>query len=197
LMKSTIIGSTVSVLLAFSAISYSRTFVQAQDPKPSSQPNQPVQANMAENVPATEKNRPEPESSTIVLSKASSPAPVKAGSPAAHTYTATAYSLRGRTAIGTPVGRGVIAADPSVLPLGSHVWVDAGSMSGEYVVADTGGAVKGRRIDIWTPTSHEAQRFGRRAVKLTVLTLGGKNAKRATGAPRTNSTSTTTKPAKS
>jgi 3D (Asp-Asp-Asp) domain-containing protein len=89
-------------------------------------------------------------------------------------YVATAYSLRGRTASGAPVAKGVIAADPRVLPLGSRVKLEAGSYSGEYIVADTGGMVRGRRIDIWTPTSREAMRFGRRTVKLTVLSLGGK-----------------------
>jgi 3D (Asp-Asp-Asp) domain-containing protein len=89
-------------------------------------------------------------------------------------YVATAYSLRGRTASGLPVSKGLIAADPRVLPLGSRVRVEAGAYSGEYLVADTGGLVKGRRIDIWTPSSREAMRFGRRTVKLTVLSLGGK-----------------------
>ena len=93
--------------------------------------------------------------------------------PATH-YVATAYSLRGRTASGTPVSKGIIAADPRVLPLGSRVRLEAGSYSGEYVVADTGGMVRGKRIDIWTPTSREAMRFGRRTVKLTVLALGGR-----------------------
>lgn len=87
-------------------------------------------------------------------------------------YVATAYSLRGRTASGRLVAKGLIAADPSVLPLGSRVRLDAGSYSGEYLVADTGGAVRGRHIDIWIPTSREAMRFGRRSVKLTVLSLG-------------------------
>jgi len=50
------------------------------------------------------------------------------------------------------------------------VRIDAGSYSGEYVVADTGGAVRGRRVDIWVPNAGEAVRFGRRPVKLTVLT---------------------------
>ena len=87
-------------------------------------------------------------------------------------YVATAYSLRGRTASGRPVSKGMIAADPRHLPLGSRVRLDAGSYSGEYLVADTGSMVRGRRIDIWTPTSREAMRFGRRTVKLTVLSLG-------------------------
>jgi len=89
-------------------------------------------------------------------------------------YVATAYSLRGRTASGRLVAKGLIAADPRHLPLGSRVRIEAGTYSGEYLVADTGSMVRGRRIDIWTPTSREAMRFGRRVVKLTVLSLGRK-----------------------
>ena len=93
-------------------------------------------------------------------------------------YVATAYSLRGRTASGRMVSRGVIAADPSVLPLGSRVRLDHPGYSGEYIVADTGGAIRGRRIDIWTPSTGEAMRFGRRTVKLTVLSYGARKTKR-------------------
>lgn len=89
-------------------------------------------------------------------------------------YVATAYSLRGRTASGRYVAKGLIAADPRHLPLGSRVRLEAGAYSGEYLVADTGSLVRGRRIDIWTPTSREAMRFGRRNVKLTVLSLPNK-----------------------
>jgi len=92
-------------------------------------------------------------------------------------YVATAYSLRGRTASGRLVAKGLIAADPRHLPLGSRVRLEAGSYSGEYLVADTGSLVRGKRIDIWTPSSREAMRFGRRTVKLTVLSYGGRRAK--------------------
>jgi 3D (Asp-Asp-Asp) domain-containing protein len=85
-------------------------------------------------------------------------------------FTATAYSLRGRTASGMPVTRGLIAADRRVLPIGTRVRIEAGSYSGEYLVADTGGAVRGRKIDIWVPNTGEAMKFGRRPIKLTVLT---------------------------
>ncbi len=91
-------------------------------------------------------------------------------------YIATAYSLRGRTASGKFVSQGIIAADPRVLPLGSRVRLEAGAWSGDYLVADTGGAIRGRKIDIWTPSTREAMRFGRRTVKLTVLSYGGKRA---------------------
>jgi len=93
-------------------------------------------------------------------------------------YVATAYSLRGRTASGRMVGRGLIAADPRVLPLGSRVRLDHPGYSGEYLVADTGGAIHGRHIDIWTPSSSEAMRFGRRTVRLTVLSYGGRRGKK-------------------
>ncbi|HEV7890145.1 MAG TPA: 3D domain-containing protein [Pyrinomonadaceae bacterium] len=85
-------------------------------------------------------------------------------------FTATAYSLHGRTASGRLVTRGLIAADRRVLPIGTRVRIEAGSYTGEYVVADTGGAVRGRKIDIWVPNTCEAMRFGRRPIKLTVLT---------------------------
>jgi 3D (Asp-Asp-Asp) domain-containing protein len=92
-------------------------------------------------------------------------------------FTATAYALPGRTASGQTVRRGLIAADKS-LPLGTRVRLDAGRYSGEYVVADRGSRVRGRIIDIWVPSNSEAIRFGRRPVKLTVLSYGAKKAKR-------------------
>ncbi len=85
------------------------------------------------------------------------------------TFVATAYCLKGRTASGRQVQRGIIAADPRVLPLGSVVQIEAGSYSGTYVVADTGGKVKGNKVDIWVPKCREAVIFGKRLVKLTVI----------------------------
>ena len=83
-------------------------------------------------------------------------------------FTATAYCLQGRTASGAGVRRGVIAADPRVLRLGSRISLGAGAYSGSYLVADTGGAVKGRKLDIWVPSCAEARRFGRRTVQVFV-----------------------------
>ena len=108
-------------------------------------------------------------SAPIVSTSASTPtASTVPASEGVH-YIATAYSLRGRTASGRYVSHGIIAADPRVLPLGSRVRLEAGPWSGEYLVADTGGRIRGKKIDIWTPSSREAMRFGRRKVKLTVL----------------------------
>lgn len=66
--------------------------------------------------------------------------------------------------MGHGVRRGIIAADPRVLKLGSRVNLGAGSYSGSYLVSDTGGGIKGRRIDIWVPNCAEARRFGRRTI---------------------------------
>lgn len=89
------------------------------------------------------------------------------------TFHATAYSLSGITRAGTRVKRGVIAADPRVLPLGSVVHLKAGTYSGLYTVRDTGSAIKGKRIDVWMPSSREARSFGRQNVRLTVMKYGG------------------------
>jgi 3D (Asp-Asp-Asp) domain-containing protein len=94
-------------------------------------------------------------------------------------YVATAYSLPGRTATGRPVAKGLIAADPRVLPFGTRVRLDAGAYSGEYTVADAGSRVKGRKIDVWVPSNREACRFGRRNIKLTVLSYGAKKKAKA------------------
>jgi len=84
-------------------------------------------------------------------------------------FVATAYCLRGRTAMGHSVRKGIIAADPRVLRLGSQVNLGAGAYSGNYLVSDTGGRVKGRKIDIWVPSCAEARRFGRRSVSISAL----------------------------
>jgi 3D (Asp-Asp-Asp) domain-containing protein len=92
-------------------------------------------------------------------------------------YIATAYSRLGRGASGMGVRAGTIAADPRVLPFGTRVRLDAGPYSGEYVVTDSGSAIKGRKIDVWIPSFREACRFGRRNVKLSVLNYGGRRRK--------------------
>jgi 3D (Asp-Asp-Asp) domain-containing protein len=92
-------------------------------------------------------------------------------------FRATAYCLKGRTATGGGVRRGIVAADPRVLPLGSRIELNAGAYSGSYTVADTGGAIRGRILDIWVPSCAEASRFGRRTVTVMVMGRGAKKAK--------------------
>lgn len=81
-------------------------------------------------------------------------------------FSATAYCFSGKTAMGHSVRRGLIAADPRVLKLGSRVYIEAGQWTGTYLVSDTGGAIKGKKIDIWVPGCAEARKFGRRSVQI-------------------------------
>ncbi len=189
--RSTFVGSALGLLLVFSVISYSRTFIQSQEPKQARTSLSTV-LEVAGQVPEA-KGATSPGEMASATDPASLPASGAASRAsgsvtdfvvAPRAFTATAYSLRGRTASGRAVSRGLIAADPSILPLGSRVRLEAGSLSGEYLVADTGGAVRGHRIDIWTPTAREAMQFGRRMVKLTVLEFGGRRAKSGLVRPR-------------
>ncbi|MGW8179097.1 MAG: 3D domain-containing protein [bacterium] len=87
-------------------------------------------------------------------------------------FEATAYCDYGITFSGVLVRRGIVAADPEILPIGSIIEVKAGDYSGIYMVMDTGGRVKGRIIDIYMPDYDEAMQFGRKSVVLKVLRHG-------------------------
>jgi 3D (Asp-Asp-Asp) domain-containing protein len=78
---------------------------------------------------------------------------------------ATGYALSGTTATGLPVGWGIAAVDPGVIPLGTHMTIPG---YGEAVAADTGGAVVGATIDLWFPSVGQAQAWGRRTVTITL-----------------------------
>ena len=93
-------------------------------------------------------------------------APVRpAARPSQLTVDAVAYSLPGVTASGLPVGRGVAAVDPTVIPLGTRMFVPG---YGDAVAADVGTAVKGLTIDLWFPTLAESRAWGRRTVTITL-----------------------------
>jgi peptidoglycan DL-endopeptidase CwlO len=81
------------------------------------------------------------------------------------TVSATAYSLPGHTSSGLPVGWGVAAVDPSVIPMGTHFYVPG---YGEAIAADTGSAIIGDRIDLWFPTLGQAQAWGRQTVTIVL-----------------------------
>jgi 3D (Asp-Asp-Asp) domain-containing protein/peptidoglycan hydrolase CwlO-like protein len=81
------------------------------------------------------------------------------------TVIATAYSLPGYTASGLPVGAGVVAVDPTVIPMGTRMTIPG---YGEGIAADVGSAIKGNRIDVWFPTLEEARAWGVKTVTITV-----------------------------
>jgi 3D (Asp-Asp-Asp) domain-containing protein len=86
-------------------------------------------------------------------------------------FQATAYSVEGQTASGKQTREGrTVAADPSVLPLGTRIEVKgAGSYDGVYVVHDAGRKIKGREIDIFIDAPAEAKQFGKKPVRVRVL----------------------------
>lgn len=81
------------------------------------------------------------------------------------TVSSTGYSLPGHTSTGIPVGWGVAAVDPGLIPLGTHMTVPG---YGEAVAADTGSAVRGATIDLWFPTLAQARAWGRRTVTIAL-----------------------------
>ena len=86
--------------------------------------------------------------------------------------TATAYCLKGRTASGMYTQYGVVAVDPRVIPLGTRLYIEAADgtwIYGTAVAADTGGAIKGNKIDLYVETYDEAMRFGRRKAKVYIF----------------------------
>ncbi|HDR7209032.1 TPA: SH3 domain-containing protein [Bacillus cytotoxicus] len=60
----------------------------------------------------------------------------------------------------------MIAVDPKVIPLGSKVWVEG---YGEAIAGDTGGAIKGNRIDVLVGSDSAANKWGRKTVKVKIL----------------------------
>lgn len=91
------------------------------------------------------------------------------------TVTATAYTANcegcsGITATGINLLKDpnakVIAVDPSVIPLGTEVYVEG---YGNAIAGDTGGAIKGNKIDVFIPSHSEAMSWGRKTVNVTIL----------------------------
>jgi 3D (Asp-Asp-Asp) domain-containing protein len=79
---------------------------------------------------------------------------------------AVAYYLPGMTASGLPVGKGVVAVDPKLIPLGTKLFVPG---YGRAIAADVGWGVKGRIIDVWMPNDAAARKWGRKTVVITVF----------------------------
>jgi 3D (Asp-Asp-Asp) domain-containing protein len=102
---------------------------------------------------------------TTTTTTPTTPAPPVPGGTRTLVVDAVAYHLPGRTASGLPVGVGVIAVDPRVIPLGTRVFVPG---YGPAVAADVGTAVVGNIIDLWMPTTAQARAWGRRTVTITI-----------------------------
>jgi 3D (Asp-Asp-Asp) domain-containing protein len=85
-------------------------------------------------------------------------------------FIATAYCTTGITASGVPVSRGIAAADPALLPLGTVIRVTgAAPYDGTYRILDTGALVRRRHVDLFIPDCGAAREFGRRSVHVVVV----------------------------
>lgn len=85
-------------------------------------------------------------------------------------YTAYCTGCSGTTAYGIDLrsnpNQKVIAVDPRIIPLGTKVWVEG---YGEAIAGDTGGAIKGNKIDVFIPSHENAMEWGVKKVKIKVL----------------------------
>lgn len=106
--------------------------------------------------------------------QASAPAPTSSAAKEM-TVTATAYTAyctgcSGTTYTGIDLrsnpNQKVIAVDPSVIPLGSRVWVEG---YGEAIAGDIGGAIKGNIIDVFMADQQDALNWGRQTVNIKIL----------------------------
>lgn len=84
----------------------------------------------------------------------------------ASAYTPFDGGQSGVTASGIPARHGLVAVDPRVIPLGTRLYIMG---YGPALAADTGGAIKGNKIDLCMEDYHEAMRFGRRTVEVYIL----------------------------
>lgn len=88
----------------------------------------------------------------------------------ASAYTANCNGCSGITSTGINLKRNpdvkVIAVDPSIIPLGTKVYVEG---YGYAIAGDTGGSIKGNKIDVFFPDKSEAYKWGRKQVKIKIL----------------------------
>ena len=85
---------------------------------------------------------------------------------------APGHPLFGITATGIKAKKGVIAVDPRVIPLGTRVYIEIPGKTPDYgyaVAADVGGGIKGNRVDLYYESKADAMNFGRRNVKVYIL----------------------------
>ena len=85
----------------------------------------------------------------------------------------TAYCLKGLTRRDNYVREGIVAADPRLFPMARYLEIYIGKKYfGRFLIDDTGGAIKGNKIDIWTPTCRDAVLFGRRKGTAVLVSNG-------------------------
>lgn len=108
--------------------------------------------------------------------RAAQPIPHGVGGGTEITMLATAYTYEpghhNITFGGLYADTGVVAVDPSVIPLGALLWIEG---YGYATAGDTGGLIKGRRVDLFMRTKAEAVQYGIRQVRVIVVRLPGES----------------------
>lgn len=139
--------------------------------KNASDNDEQTQNNSSESESSDQGNTSEETASESTESSESNQAPEgKTVSVSATAYTAKCDGCSGVTSTGVDLNANpnakVIAVDPSVIPLGSEVYVEG---YGYATAADVGGAIKGNKIDVHVPTKDEAVSWGVRTVEVTII----------------------------
>jgi 3D (Asp-Asp-Asp) domain-containing protein/LysM repeat protein len=137
------------------------------------------QTNEKSSAPAPVKSVQQVEAPKPVNQNTAAPAPAPAAAQSnvskeitvkATAYTASCEGCSGVTATGINLNENpnakVISVDPTVIPLGSKVFIEG---YGVAVAADTGGAIKGNRIDVYMPSESQALQFGAKEVTVKIL----------------------------
>lgn len=142
---------------------------ETQETKPAEEASTNKKEAKEESVTKQEKQEEAKEESVTKSEKQENPEG-KTMTVTATAYTAACNGCTGITATGIDLNKDrnakVIAVDPNVIPLGSKVYVEG---YGQAIAGDTGGAIKGNKIDIHVPTKSEANKWGVRTVDITII----------------------------
>lgn len=162
--------------LTFKALYYSgaqpteqpeKTSEKANENKNVEEKNEPNESTNVDVEQPTEKKEEEPANATSSTHKSEGK---KTFQMEATAYTAYCNGCSGTTATGIDLranpNQKVVAVDPAVIPLGSRVYVEG---YGEAIAGDTGGAIKGQKIDLYMQSEADAYAFGRQQVTVTLL----------------------------
>jgi 3D (Asp-Asp-Asp) domain-containing protein/LysM repeat protein len=152
-------------LLIYEGLKNTHTAVTEKQTKPAAAQASKVSAPVEK--PATKESAPAEKPASTSTSNTDSKKSITVKATA---YTAYCEGCSGTTATGIDLkanpNKKVIAVDPSVIPLGSKVYVEG---YGEAIAGDTGGAIKGNRIDVFIPSKKDAINFGVKQLEITIL----------------------------
>ena len=146
-----------------------KSIITSTEPKKTSIPVTASPAKPANRVPAAQPSQPAP-AAQPAKAASSEENDAKEITVKATAYTASCEGCSGTTATGVDLKANpdakVIAVDPKVIPLGSKVYVEG---YGVATAADTGGAIKGNRIDVFISTEHEALKWGNKHITVKII----------------------------